>query len=185
MPPPLHLIVACAENRVIGQGGRLPWRIPEDYDFFLRETENRILILGRHCFESWSRVTLDGRRPVVITSRPSSALSNPGRASNDVLTAPNFSAALALADELAQKTATEIYVCGGERIYAEALALAGRRPLRLLLTLIHAEVPGDTSMPEWRHLPWQETHRRPSADANFRYTFSTLEHPAPEQTLPR
>ena len=61
-------------------------------------------------------------------------------------------------------------ICGGERIYAEALALD--RPLRLHLTLVHAEVPGDTFFPEWWHLPWRELSRRESADANYRYTFS-------------
>jgi len=68
-------------------------------------------------------------------------------------------------------------VCGGQRIYAETLALAGTRPLRLHLTLVHAEVDGDTFMPEWRHLPWRETARRESADANHRYSFLTLDLP--------
>ena len=68
-------------------------------------------------------------------------------------------------------------ICGGERIYAETLALAEAtgRALILHLTLIHAEVPGDTFMPEWRHLAWRETARRESADDHFRYTFLTLE----------
>jgi dihydrofolate reductase len=43
------------------------------------------------------------------------------------------------------------------------------------LTLVHAEVPGDTYFPEWRHLPWRELQRRESSDANYRYTFQTLE----------
>ena len=54
-------------------------------------------------------------------------------------------------------------------------ALALDRPKRLLLTLIHAAIPGDTFFPEWRHLPWREVARRESADANYRYTFMTLE----------
>ena len=68
-------------------------------------------------------------------------------------------------------------ICGGERIYAETLALAEAtgRAMILHLTLIHAEIEGDTFMPEWRHLAWRETARRESADANFRYTFFTLQ----------
>jgi dihydrofolate reductase len=77
--------------------------------------------------------------------------------------------ALAVAENLTG----EIYICGGERVFAETLALA--RPMRLHLTLIHAEVPGDTYFPEWRHLVWREVGRRESSDANYRYTFYTLE----------
>jgi dihydrofolate reductase len=65
----------------------------------------------------------------------------------------------------------EIMICGGQRIYEETLPLAGR----IYLTLVHAEVPGDTWFPEWRHLPWRETWRRESSDANYLYTFSILE----------
>ncbi len=67
MPKLLHLQVACAENRVIGRAGRLPWRIPEDLKFFHDQTAGQIVVLGRICFQTWPRVLLDGRRPVVIT----------------------------------------------------------------------------------------------------------------------
>lgn len=164
MPKPLNLIVACSENRAIGRDGRLPWRIPEDFKFFQDETAGKICILGRICFETWPRAASDGRQPVVITRDAS--LARPG-----VRVAKSFPEALAVADALP----AEIFVCGGERIYAEALALAGQRPLRLLLTLVHAQVEGDTFFPEWRHLPWREIARRESGDANFRYTFLTLE----------
>ncbi len=162
MPKLLHLQVACAENRVIGRDGKLPWRIPEDLAFFHAQTAGQIVVLGRVCFETWPRVQLDGRRPVVITR-------NPTLAGERVHVAGSLAAALAIAEELPG----EIHICGGERIYAETLAL--ERPMRLQLTLVHADVPGDTFMPEWRGMAWKETARRESADANFRYTFFTLE----------
>lgn len=158
----LHLQVACAENRVIGRDGKLPWSIPEDLAFFHAQTAGQIVVLGRVCFETWPRVGLDGRRPVVITRDRSLAAAG-------VHVAGSLDAALAIAEALPG----EVHLCGGERIYAEALALS--RPLRLHLTLVHASVPGDTYFPEWRHLPWRETARRESADANYRYTFFTLE----------
>ena len=164
MPTPLHLIVSCAENRVIGRDGRIPWRIPEDLAFFHDMTAGRTCILGRICFETWPRATTDGRRPVVVTR--DAALARPG-----VQVAASFADALATAEELPG----EIFVCGGQRIYAAALALADQRPLRLHLTLVHTETSGDTFFPEWRHLAWRETARRESADASFRYTFLTLE----------
>lgn len=162
MPKLLHLQVACAENRVIGRNGKLPWHIPEDLKFFHAHTAGQIVVLGRVCFKTWPRVGLDGRKPVVITR-------NTTLATADVRVANSLGAALELAEEIPG----EIHICGGERIYAEALALV--RPMRLHLTLVHAEVKGDTFMPEWRHLAWKETARRESADANFRYTFFTLE----------
>ena len=162
MPKLLHLQVACAENRVIGRDGKLPWRIPEDLKFFHDQTAGQIVVLGRICFETWPRVKLDGRRPVVVTR-------NAALAGDGVQVAPSLPEALDIAENLPG----EIHICGGERIYAEALALP--RPMRLHLTLVHAEVPGDTFMPEWRNYAWRELDRRDSADANYRYTFYTLE----------
>lgn len=163
-PKPLHLIVACAENRVIGRGGRLPWHIAEDTAFFHGATAGQTVVLGRICYETWPQVRTEGRHPVVISRN--AALAQPG-----VLVAPTLASALALADNMPGK----IMICGGERIYAEALASG--RPLRLHLTLIHAEITGDTFMPDWRHLPWHELARRESADANHRYTFFELSLP--------
>ncbi len=162
MPKLLHLQVACAENRVIGRDGRLPWSIPEDMAFFHAQTAGQIVVLGRVCFETWPRVQQDGRRPVVVTR-------NAALAGGAVRTASSLAAALALAEALPG----EIHICGGQRIYQETLALD--RPMRLHLTLVHADVPGDTFFPEWRHLAWRELDRRESADANYRYTFFTLE----------
>ena len=162
MPKPLNLIVACSENRVIGRGGKLPWRIPEDFQFFERETAGKICVLGRVCYQTWPRAALDGRRPVVITRET-------GLATNGTHQVTSLGAALDLAEALPG----EIYICGGQRIYEETLALA--RPMTLHLTLVHADISGDTYFPAWRHLAWREVSRRESGDANFRYTFFILE----------
>ncbi len=163
MPKPLNLIVACAENRVIGRAGRLPFDLREDKAWFHEKTAGCVVVLGRVCFETWPKVLADSRRPIVITSDRSLA-------SSEVRVASSVSDALALAQELPG----DIMICGGQRIYEETLPLANR----LLLTLVHAEVPGDRYFPEWRRLPWRETWRRESADANHRYTFSILEKQA-------
>lgn len=177
MPKLLNVIVACAENRVIGRDGRLPWKIPEDLKFFHDQTAGQICILGRVCFETWPRAQKDGRRPIVVTSRslaqlkptPAKPTETPGAMMAPTLV-PSLPAALAVAETLPG----EIYICGGQRIYEETLALVDR-PLRLHLTLIHADVPGDTSFPEWRQFTWRELSRRESMDATWRYTFLTLE----------
>jgi len=157
---PITLIVACAENRIIGRDARLPFDIPEDKAWFHAKTAGHTVVLGHICFETWPQVFADGRQPVVIT-RDHSLASPRVRVADDV------PAALAIARTMPG----EIMVCGGQRIYEEFLPLADR----ILLTLVHAEIPGDTWFPEWRHLPWRETWRQESADANYRYTFSELE----------
>lgn len=175
MTKPLNLIVACAENRVMGLGRRLPFHIPEDKAWFYAKTAGQTVVLGRICYEIWPRVLLDGRQPVVITSQPALVRADAERrfgpgAADRVQLAPDVPTALAKAQTLPGA----IMICGGQRIYEETLPLADR----LLLTLVHAEVPGDTFFPEWRHLPWHETWRRDGRDANYRYTFSILERPA-------
>lgn len=160
MPKPIQLIVATAENRIIGRDRQLPFHIPEDKEWFHDRTANQVVVLGRICFETWPRVLLDGRKPVVITS-------NRSLASDRVHVASNVAEALAIAQSLPG----EIMVCGGQRIYEETLPIADR----ILLTLVHANVLGDTTFPEWRHLPWHVSWKREGADANYRYTFSILE----------
>jgi dihydrofolate reductase len=160
MTKPLSLIVACAENRVIGRDGKLPWSIPEDMAHFHTMTAGQTVVLGRVCYETWPKVYQDGRQPVVITRNRD--LAQPG-----VLIAENVDTAL----NLAQTLPGRIMICGGQRVYEETLERADR----IYLTLVHAEIPGDTYFPEWRHLPWRELESRESRDANFRYTFSILE----------
>lgn len=183
MPKPIQLIVACAENRVIGRDGRLPFDIPEDKRWFHDQTAGQTVVLGRICFETWPKVLADGRQPVVITSKPEpirnlaaqkvepAVRAGPNLCGAQVppqgiRTAANVPEALAIAQTLPG----QIMVCGGQRIYEETLPLADR----LLLTLVHADVPGDTWFPEWRHLPWREVWRKEGRDANYRYTFLDL-----------
>jgi dihydrofolate reductase len=156
---PFNLIVSCSENRVIGRAGRLPWRIPEDRDFFVAKTAGQIVVLGRICFETWPGAVENGRRAVVVTS---------GGVSSPAQSAPSLPDALAIAES----HSGEIFICGGERIYEEAIELP--QAARLYLTLVHSDVPGDRFFPDWRAIFTREIGRRESADANWRYTFLTL-----------
>jgi dihydrofolate reductase len=184
MPKLLHLIVACSENRVIGRQGKLPWRIPEDLRYFHDETAGQICVLGRICFDTWPRVCVDGRQPIVLTSRP--LQHSPQHVADREASPPLPVAVRSLAEALdvAEHLPGEVFICGGERIYLETLALS--QPMLLHLTLVHAQLEGDTFFPEWRHLPWRELSRRESSDANYRYTFQTLERimPAAGRTRP-
>jgi dihydrofolate reductase len=186
----LHVIVACSENRVIGRQGKLPWRIPEDLQYFHDETAGQICVLGRVCYDTWPRVHADGRRPVVLTSRPLGPIKPVARDVRDghaaapvvlscsderqrLVHSPVPVPSLAEALTAAEALPGEIFICGGQRIYEETFAL--QRPLLLHLTLIHATIEGDTFFPEWRHLPSRLISSRASGDAHYRYTFQLLE----------
>jgi dihydrofolate reductase len=157
----LNLIVACAENRVIGRNGHLPWRIPEDWKFFKSQTARSTIIVGRTSFESWKSI-LEDEREVIVLSR------------NTSLARERVTVANSLADaiERAGKTPRHVYICGGERIFEEAINLP--QVERLYLTLVHAEVEGDRFFPEWRSAFPRIIQQRNSADQNFRYTFYEL-----------
>lgn len=161
MPRPLNLIVACSENRVIGRNGSLPWRIPEDWRFFKQQTAGKTVILGRISFESWKSIFDDDRHAIVLSR-------NRNLAGPRVQVTDSLPAAIALA----QLSGREIYICGGQRIFEEAIALP--EVTRLYLTLIHAHVEGDRYFPEWRHEFPRVIEQREGADENFRYTFHTL-----------
>ena len=160
MSKPLHIIVACSENRVIGRRGQLPWSIPEDSAFFQNKTLGHTVIMGARSFGEWPSCT-KGRDVVVVTHDTASLPSS-------VHPATSLPEAIAQAQALRG----EIYLCGGQRIYEEGLALADR----LHLTLVHTEITdGDTFFPDWRGKFTREVSRRESGDTRLRYTFLTLE----------
>ena len=62
----ISIIVAAAENGVIGRNGQMPWRLPSDLKTFRRLTMGKPVIMGRKTFQSIGRA-LDGRRNIVVT----------------------------------------------------------------------------------------------------------------------
>ena len=157
---PVYIIVACSENRVIGKNGGLPWSIPEDTAYYRNKVKGGIVIEGRRCYEESEEGFPDS--DTIVLSR------DPNFSPKGVLTAVS----LPLALELAQNLDGEgpIWICGGEAIYKESLPLSDK----LYLTLVHAEVEGDTRFPEWEEYFSTELEKRESADGNFCYTFFVL-----------
>jgi dihydrofolate reductase len=159
MPKPIHLIVACSENRVIGRKGGLPWSIPEDSRFFQDQTLGQTVIMGSRCFAEWPSC-VRGRDVVVLSHEPHSLPPTVHRATS-----------LPAAIARAQAFSGDIYLCGGQRVYEEGLSLGHF----LHLTLVHTQIEaGDTFFPDWRSLFPHELSRRASQDANWRYTFLCL-----------
>jgi dihydrofolate reductase len=139
--PEIFLVVAVADNGVIGQDGAMPWHISADFRRLKALTMGKPLVMGRKTFDSLPGV-LPGRRHIVISRDSQWQAEGAERAGS-------LDAALAMAN------APHIAIFGGAQIYAEALPLADR----IELTEVHASPPGDTRFPSFdRHL-WRETMR--------------------------
>lgn len=140
--PGLALIVAVAENGIIGREGDLPWRLSSDLQRFKSLTMGHALIMGRRTFESIGRL-LPGRTTVIVTRQPDYQF--PG-----ALIAHSLSEALTLtADDDCP------FLVGGAELYRIGLPLA----TRLFLTRVHAEVEGDVSFPDVDWEDWHEVSR--------------------------
>ncbi|MEK9693369.1 MAG: dihydrofolate reductase, partial [Rhodospirillaceae bacterium] len=112
----VSLIVAIAENDVIGRDNSLPWQLSEDLKNFKRITMGKPMIMGRKTFESLG-APLPGRTHIVLTRDQDYRV--PGHK-----TAQNFEQALVVASKQSSLQDGEIMVIGGERVFREALSFA-------------------------------------------------------------
>jgi dihydrofolate reductase len=146
--PEIVLIVAVAENGVIGSGGAIPWRLKTDQQRLKTMTMGKPVVMGRKTFESLRR-PLRGRTNIVITRDANF------RAPGAVVTTSFADArAIALGDAL-RRLATEIAVIGGAEIYAQWMGFADR----LEVTEVHAKPEGDTTLAPIDLKEWQEVAR--------------------------
>lgn len=160
--PHIVLIVAVAENAVIGAGGSIPWRLKTDQQRLKAITLNKPVVMGRKTFESLRR-PLPGRTNIVVTRDPNY------RASGAVVTTSFETArAVALGDAL-RRCATEICIIGGAEIYAQWMDVADR----LDITEVHARPEGDTRFAAIDAAQWEEVSRvRNSAGPDDSVDFS-------------
>jgi dihydrofolate reductase len=162
----ISLIVAIAENGVIGRDGGLPWRLSSDLKTFRRLTMGKPLIMGRRTFQSLKK-PLDGRDNIVVTR-------DKGFRPEGAIVAGNFEAALAHARQCAKARGVgEIMVIGGAEVFKSALALAGR----IYKTEVHGRPEGDAVFPEidwgqWKELSREALPKGPRDD--FQSTFVVL-----------
>ena len=163
----LAVIVAAAENGVIGRNNALPWHLPEDLRYFKKVTMGKPIVMGRKTFESIGR-PLPGRTNIVITR-------NPDFQAEGVRAVASLDEALRLAEDIALiDGAQEVVVIGGAEIYKAAIPRAGR----LYITEVHASVEGDACLPqvEWKY--WREIGREhhPALGTNpYDYSFVIYE----------
>ncbi len=137
----ISIIVARAQNGVIGIGNQMPWHLPEDLKFFKRVTMGKPVIMGRKTMESIGR-PLPGRTNIVIS-----------RQGDLVRDGYRVVASLDAALDLARASgADEAMVIGGAQIYAQAMPLAQR----LYVTEVHAVFDGDAHFDAPDPDDWQQ-----------------------------
>ena len=157
----ISLIVAKADNGVIGLDNKMPWHIPAELKYFKARTMGKPIIMGRKTFDSLGRV-LPGR-PHVVISR--SALSLP----ENCYAVNSLDEAIEQAQGLAEHE--EVVVIGGAEIYRQALPLVDR----LYITEVHLSPQGDTYFPELNPGDWQEIEREDvPADADSAIAYSIV-----------
>jgi dihydrofolate reductase len=158
----MQIVVAVAENDVIGRRNELPWRLPGDLRRFKALTLGKPVLMGRRTYQSIGRA-LPGRLNLVLSK---SGSFSPGDCT--------VVADLEQAREAAGREA-EIMVIGGAQIYRQCLPLTSR----IHLTLVHMRVEdGDTFFDGWRGAEWRESFReRHEADEknSCAYSFVTLD----------
>jgi dihydrofolate reductase len=142
------LLVAVAENGVIGAGGTIPWRLKADQQRLKAMTINKPVVMGRKTFVSLRR-PLPQRTNIVVTR-------DPGYRAPGAVVTTSFADARAVATgDALRRSATEIAVIGGAEIYAQWMDVADR----LELTEVHARPGGDTYFAAIDKAVWQEVAR--------------------------
>ncbi|MDO8601068.1 MAG: dihydrofolate reductase [bacterium] len=158
----ISIIVAIANNWVIGCKNALPWHLPADLKHFHQLTAGKPVIMGQKTFESIGK-PLPGRTNIIITLDNNYAI-------------PGCLVVHSVGESLeAAKGFEEVMIIGGASIYKQFLPLADR----LYLTLIEADIAGaDAFFPEINYSEWNEVERvknEPDKENPYPYTFLTLE----------
>ncbi len=154
------LVLAMAENGVIGNKGGLPWHISEDLRRFKQLTLGKPCIMGRRTWESLPRKPLPGRTNIVVTR-------DKNFSAEGAVVVHSLEEALALTHD-----APEVAIIGGAELFKQAFPVANR----VDLTEVHAEIEGDTRMPAFDRAIWKERGREEHTTADgLRYSFVTLE----------
>jgi dihydrofolate reductase len=152
------LVVARAENGVIGRDGTLPWHLPEDLKRFKALTMGTPMIMGRRTFESLPRL-LPGRRHIVLTR-------------DEGWSAEGAEPARSVAEALSLARGPRVSVIGGAEVFALFMPIADR----VELTEVHAQIEGDTILRPFDTAHWRETARETHGGQDGRpaYSFVTL-----------
>ncbi|NDK55892.1 dihydrofolate reductase [Pontibacter fetidus] len=157
----IAIVVAVAENNVIGKDNQLIWHLPADLRFFKNLTMGHPIIMGRKTYESIGK-PLPGRTTVIITRQQD--FEAPG-----CIVVNSIDEAITEAQTIDQ----DVYIIGGAEIYKQALA----RTDTIYLTRVHYRFEGDTFFPEIKENDWEviyEEKHEPDEKNKYSYSFITL-----------
>jgi dihydrofolate reductase len=155
-------VLAMAENGVIGDRGKIPWRIADDMHHFKAVTVGKPCIMGRKTWDSLPKKPLPDRTNIVVTRDRAFAAAG-------AVVAHSLDEALARAET---ESPSEIAIAGGADIYN---ALRDRAD-RIYLTEVHAAFAGDAKLAPFEAAHWRETAREDRVTQDgLRYSFVTLE----------
>lgn len=153
----VSILVAVAENGVIGRGGKLPWHLGDDLKRFKQLTMGHTIVMGRKTWESIGRA-LPGRRNVVISRQ-----AGYDAVGADVVT--SLENALQVAELAGDE---EAFIIGGAEVYRLTMS----RAERLYVTRVLAEVEGDAHLSDFRGPDWRLVESAPhGADAKNDFPF--------------
>jgi dihydrofolate reductase len=141
----ISILVAVAENGVIGRGGKLPWHLADDLKRFKQLTMGHTLIMGRKTWESIAR-PLPGRRMIVVSRQAGYQAGV-----ESVVVIDSVNAALIFAESTGDD---EAFIVGGAELYRETIPRADR----LYITRVLADVDGDAFFPELDWTQWVRTN---------------------------
>jgi dihydrofolate reductase len=157
---PLSMIAAVAKNKVIGNKGQLPWRVPEDLKFFKTMTTGHAIVMGKKTYDSTGK-PLPNRRNIVVSRH---AVTIEGA---------EVCGSIDEAIARARETDAEPFIIGGAEIYRLAMPFA----TRMYITEIDQSPEGDAHFPDFDRTEWKETERRAGETAGV--TFVTYERVSP------
>lgn len=163
MPAIVCLIVAVADNGVIGRGGTMPWQLASELKYFRRRTLGKPVIMGRKTFQAIGK-PLPGRDNIVITRDAEF------KAAGTMVVASLAAALAAGRVAAAASGASEIMVIGGADIYRQALASADR----VYLTRIHIQPEGDTVFSPLDAGYWRLTNESPLPQSEAERPLATV-----------
>ena len=128
-------IAAMSENRVIGNGNKIPWHLPEDFKWFKKMTTGQIIVMGRKTFESIGKPLPN--RTTIVLSRTN--FQHPG--------VQTISALNEIERVISDVADRQVFICGGAQIYEQTLPLCSD----LYLTLVKRTVEGDAFFPPFEN----------------------------------
>lgn len=159
----IALIAAHAYNRVIGKGGQLPWHLPADLRRFRQLTTGHHVLMGRKTWESINKPLKDRTLLIVTHQRDYRPPVEQG-----VVVVHSIEEGIELAK---QRGETLLFIAGGAQIFQQTIHIASR----LYITLIEAQVEGDTYFPQYHTCEWllveEQIH---PADKRHPYAFRFL-----------